>query len=43
MLERRIGAFVALPLRSLDQLTLRSKINEIARMAGATGKVSEPN
>jgi arsenate reductase (thioredoxin) len=41
MLERRIGAFVALPIRSLDQLTLHSKLKDIGRMAGAT--VSEPS
>jgi arsenate reductase len=43
MLYRRIGAFAALPIRSLDQLSLQSKLREIGRMAGATGKVSEPH
>ncbi len=43
MLERRIGAFVALPIRSLDQLSLRTRLAEIGRMAGASAKVAEPN
>jgi arsenate reductase (thioredoxin) len=42
MLHRRIEVFVALPIRSLDQLSLQSKLSEIGRMEGATGKVSEP-
>jgi len=40
MLHRRIEVFVALPIRSLDQLSLQSKLSEIGRMEGATGKVS---
>jgi len=31
MLHRRIGIFTALPLRSLDQLTLQNKLKEIGR------------
>jgi len=31
MLNQRIGIFTALPLRSLDQLTLQSKLKEIGR------------
>jgi arsenate reductase len=31
MLHQRIGIFTALPLRSLDQLTLQSKLEEIGR------------
>jgi arsenate reductase (thioredoxin) len=31
MLGQRIGIFSALPIRSLDQLTLRKKLNEIGR------------
>jgi arsenate reductase len=31
MLHQRIGIFTALPLRSLDQLTLQSKLKEIGR------------
>jgi arsenate reductase (thioredoxin) len=42
MLERRIGIFVSLPLRSLDQLTLQNKLREIGRLDGATAKVTEP-
>ena len=41
MLHRRMEIFVALPIRSLDQLSLQSKLREIGRMEGATGKVSE--
>jgi arsenate reductase len=36
MLRQRIGVFTALPLRSLDKLSLQSKLREIGRMAGAT-------
>jgi arsenate reductase len=39
MLHQRIGVFTALPIRSLDQLSLRSKLKDIGRMDGATGKV----
>jgi len=42
MLHQRIAIFVALPVRSLDKLTLQSKLKEIGRMEGATGKVKEP-
>jgi protein-tyrosine-phosphatase len=40
MLHQRIGAFAALPLRALDQLSLQRKLDEIGRMAGATAKAS---
>jgi arsenate reductase (thioredoxin) len=43
MLERRIGAFVSLPIRSLDQLSLQSRLGEIGRLAGATAQVAGPN
>jgi protein-tyrosine-phosphatase len=43
MLHQRIAVFTALPLRSLDQLSLQSRLKEIGRMDGATGKVAEPN
>jgi len=33
MLERRIGAFVALPLNSIDSLALKKSIKDIGRMA----------
>jgi hypothetical protein len=42
MLHQRIGIFTSLPLRSLDQLSLQSKLNEIGRMTGATAKAAEP-
>jgi protein-tyrosine-phosphatase len=42
MLERRIVIFVALPIRSLDQLSLRNRLKEIGRIEGATAKASEP-
>ena len=42
MLHQRIGIFTALPLRSLDRLSLQAKLKEIGRMEGATAKASEP-
>jgi arsenate reductase (thioredoxin) len=42
MLFQRIGIFTALPLRSLDQLSLQNKLREIGRMPGATAKAAEP-
>ena len=41
MLERRIGIFVALPIESLDQLSLKNRLKEIGRMAGATEKAGQ--
>jgi arsenate reductase (thioredoxin) len=35
MLFQRIGIFAALPLRSLDQLSLQAKLKQIGRMEGA--------
>jgi arsenate reductase len=43
MLNQRIGIFISLPLRSLDQISLRKKLKEIGRMEGATAKVAEPS
>jgi protein-tyrosine-phosphatase len=43
MLHQRIGVFAALPFRSLDQLSLQSKLEEIGRMDGATAKTKEPS
>ena len=40
MLERRIGVFAALPIRSLDKLSLQARLKEIGRMEGATMKES---
>lgn len=42
MLERRIGVFVSLPLRSLDHLSLQSKLRDIGRMQDAAAKMAEP-
>jgi arsenate reductase (thioredoxin) len=42
MLHQRIGIFVALPIRSLDQLSLQRRLHEIGRMEGATAKAAEP-
>jgi protein-tyrosine-phosphatase len=38
MLHRRIEVFAALPLKSLDALTLQARLREIGRMEGATTK-----
>ena len=38
MLFQRIGIFTALPLKSLDQLSLQRRLNDIGRMQGATAK-----
>ncbi len=42
MLERRIGIFAALPIRSLDQLSLKNRLKDIGRIEGATAKAAEP-
>jgi protein-tyrosine-phosphatase len=42
MLERRIGIFVSLPLRSIDRLSLQNKLREIGHLDGATAKAAEP-
>jgi protein-tyrosine-phosphatase len=41
MLRQRIEIFVALPIRSLDQLTLQRRLQEIGRTA-ALAKATEP-
>jgi protein-tyrosine-phosphatase len=38
MLHRRISVFTALPIASLDQVSLRAKLRDIGRMEGATAK-----
>jgi arsenate reductase len=43
MLHQRIGVFAALPIRSLDQLSLQQRLKEIGRMDGATAKAKEPS
>lgn len=40
-LKNRIAAFVALPIASLDQVALSSKVREIGQQAGATSSRSE--
>ena len=42
MLHQRIGIFTALPIRSLDQLSLQQRLNEIGRKDGATAKAKVP-
>jgi arsenate reductase (thioredoxin) len=42
MLNQRIGIFLALPIRSLDQLSLQRRLKEIGRLEGATAKAAEP-
>jgi arsenate reductase (thioredoxin) len=42
MLNQRIGIFTSLPLRSLDRLSLQTKLRDIGRMQGATAKAAEP-
>jgi protein-tyrosine-phosphatase len=41
MLHQRIAVFAALPIRSLDQLTLQGKLREIGRMTGATRQIPD--
>jgi hypothetical protein len=36
MLHQRISVFTALPLRSLDQLSLQAKLRDIGHLPGAT-------
>ena len=43
MLHQRIGVFTALPIRSLDRLSLQRRLEEIGRMDGATAKAKEPS
>src|SRR5262249_24212999 len=43
MLHQRIGIFTALPIRSLDQLSLQQRLRESGRMDGATAKAKEPS
>ena len=38
MLKQRIDIFTALPVSSLDRLTLQSRLREIGRGQGATAK-----
>jgi arsenate reductase len=41
LLNQRIGIFTALPLRSLDRLSLLSKLRDIGHMEGSTARATE--
>jgi arsenate reductase len=42
MLNQRIGIFVALPIRSLDKLSLQNRLKEIGPLANAGAKAADP-
>jgi hypothetical protein len=39
MLHQRIGIFVALPIQSLDKLSLQAKLKEIGHVSDVVAKV----
>ncbi|MGB8398859.1 arsenate reductase ArsC [Bradyrhizobium sp.] len=41
LLNQRIGIFTSLPLRSLDQLSLRNRLREIGEIEGTTTRMTE--
>jgi arsenate reductase len=41
MLNQRIGIFVALPIRSLDQLSLQRRLQDIGHMEGAPARAEQ--
>jgi len=41
LLNQRIGIFTALPLRSLDRLSLQGKLRDIGRMEGSIARATE--
>jgi arsenate reductase (thioredoxin) len=43
MLHQRIGIFTALPLRSLDQLSLQERLEDIGHGRGTIAKAPEPS
>jgi len=43
MLSQRIGIFAALPIKSLDRLSLQNRLHEIGRMQGATTRATAPS
>jgi arsenate reductase (thioredoxin) len=43
MLNQRIAIFTALPVGSLDQLSLQRKLDEIGRLQDTASKVAEPS
>jgi arsenate reductase (thioredoxin) len=42
MLNQRIGIFVALPIRSLDKLSLQQRVRDIGSMKDAAAKAADP-
>jgi arsenate reductase len=42
-LKNRISIFTSLPIRSLDRLTLNTRLHEIGRLEGATPNASGAN
>jgi protein-tyrosine-phosphatase len=42
MLHQRIAIFTALPIGSLDRLSLQERLKDIGRMEGATAKAADP-
>lgn len=40
-LRNRIGAFVNLPLKSIDSMSLGARLRDIGRMEGSTGKAKD--
>lgn len=42
MLHQRIAVFTALPIASLDKMSLQAKLKDIGRMEGTTAKAVEP-
>jgi protein-tyrosine-phosphatase len=43
MLHHRIGIFTALPIRSVDRLSLQQRLKDIGRMDDAAAKAKEPS
>ena len=43
MLHQRIGIFTALPIRSLDRLSMQQRLKDIGRMDDAAAKAKEPS
>ena len=43
MLNQRIAMFTAMPIASLDKLSLQTKLHEIGRMPGASARAAEPS
>ena len=42
MLNQRIGIFAALPIRSLDKLSLQKHVDEIGRAKNAAAEAADP-